>query len=899
MTDRTARSEDNALLRRFADRQDEDAFRALVDKYAGVVYGVALRRTGKNEAAEEIAQNVFLALARKAGSIAGRRALGGWIHRAATLESLKHLRNDATHQRHLAMIRDQQQEQQSTGDENLWKEIRPHLDELLNRLSTSEREILVEHYIEGQQFGEIASHIGISAAAAQKRSVRALEKLARFLTRRSVSVSSAFLGFGLAAELGHAAPAGFSGKIGSFVLASSTASTMATSFTSILTIMSTSKIAFAVAFLIAASVPVGMRLSESRASPTLNPTVSTAPVADPATADAGMRDPFDVERFRRSLERLQSDEPLNGFQSRRLQRLMFTLGPGEIREAIAVLDEFEEPERLRDIMGAAYARWAELDPENAVADAHSRPKDRWGYYPISNAWLTWAFSDWDAARVWNATSNDSFSFWSYIDWQAELDGELAVRRAAEIGEDFPAKADYFLSRAAGKWTEHEPDRAIAWMDEHLTDPVTRDDVIGSSMQQLGESDPQKALENMALIDNPERLREVRYNIFWAWSLLQPREAGTYFDESGGGESWNPNTVRSAGEAIARNDPVRALEIARNIEDPERSDSFYCGILCGATQSDLSLVREAAELEAGREAGRGVRPEQRQGDEALGCDHQALLLALTRDLAEPGLEQGRDLAQLLGGGGALQPGQRAPERLGQRDRARVALVAFFFEAAHDEPARFGRDPPLPDDARAGAGEQAIERGAQGVDVGLPVDRVGVVPLLGRHVVVGPAAGAGLGERERAFEREGEPEIAELDPPVRGSQQVARLHVAVHNAMGVRERERFGHLQRDDQGAPDRERAVLLDHGLEVRAVDVLEHERHVSVVAADDLDQGHDPRVVEARDRLTWKYSPPVRSAMSRKSSGLIGKLPRSHTGRPKISVPCCTRASSARPMRIV
>ena len=47
------------------------------------------------------------------------------------------------------------------------------------------------------------------------------------------------------------------------------------------------------------------------------------------------------------------------------------------------------------------------------------------------------------------------------------------------------------------------------------------------------------------------------------------------------------------EVIVRESGLITAEIARNIEDPERSDSFYCGILCGATQSDLSFVREAA------------------------------------------------------------------------------------------------------------------------------------------------------------------------------------------------------------------------------------------------------------------------------------------------------------------
>ena len=599
MTIAPSRTDDSTFLERFAETRDEDAFRALVDKYTGVVYGVALRRTGKHEAAEEVAQIVFQALARKAGSIAGRRPVSAWLHRAATLESLKHLRNDANHQRHLAMIREhQEQEHRSQEDESVWKDVRPFLDELLNRLSTNEREILVEHYIEGVQFDEIASRVGVSAAAVQKRSVRALQKLARLLTKRSIALSATFLAAGLGAELGRAAPVGLATKIGTSALNTSTAvsTSTATTLISTVTIMSTSKFAFVAAFLIAASVPVGFRVAESRASTSL--TLNSGDIfereAGSAIRKTAVSSEFDVERFRRSVERLHTSEPVNDRQSRRLQRLMLTLNVSDIQKALAVLEEFEMANSLLDIVGAAYVRWAELEPESAVADAHARPKSLWGYYPINSVWVTWAFSDWDAARAWNASNQDTFGFWSYLDWQAERDGELAVKHAAQIAEDFPEDGDRYVRRAFQAWSESDPDKAIAWMDENLTDPVPRDDFIGSGLQQLAERDPRKALDNMKLLDNPERLREVRFNVFWEWAHLQPSEAATYFDEINGAATWNVNTVRSVAESIAGHDPVRALEIARKLEDSERSDSFYCGILCSATQSDLGLVREAAD-----------------------------------------------------------------------------------------------------------------------------------------------------------------------------------------------------------------------------------------------------------------------------------------------------------------
>lgn len=54
-----------AALREFVEGA-APAFAALTERYAGLVYSAALRRTGSPEVAEEVAQNVFTILARKA-----------------------------------------------------------------------------------------------------------------------------------------------------------------------------------------------------------------------------------------------------------------------------------------------------------------------------------------------------------------------------------------------------------------------------------------------------------------------------------------------------------------------------------------------------------------------------------------------------------------------------------------------------------------------------------------------------------------------------------------------------------------------------------------------------------------------------------------------------------------
>jgi len=597
-------AEDQSLLRRFASTRDEGAFRELVEKYTSLVFGVAMRRTGQRDAAEEIVQTVFLVLARKAGSLGGQRSLGAWLHRTATFESLKSLRQDSTRQRHLDMIRDHQKTHLA-DDDALWKEVRPLLDQLLDKLPTSDREILVAHYFEGRQFAEIANRIGLTAAAAQKRGSRALKKLAGLLGKRGIVVPVAVLASGLGVELAHAVPVGLAAKIGTSVLGSTlTTASAGVSASSIITAMTTSKLAFAATFLIAASLPVGVHYAKSATAKTQEKSVHTgiAGSAEPAELQAGTKADakkwaFDANEFRESLRRLIAGGTVD---MREVQRQLLTLNLDEVQSAIAVLDEFQPPDtdRLHELMQFAYVRWAELDPSAATGDAGSRPTSPWGYYPLHGAWDTWAFSDWDSARVWARETqtefDHSFLYWGYLDTMGAIDGELTVARSYEIGEDLPKLRDQFLTRAMRVWATNEPENAIPWMDENLTEPLLRDHVIGEALESYGERQPADALDQVAeLIGNVERQSGVRYNIYWMWALQQPLAAADYLETSGG-EGWNENTLRSAGEAIARNEPERAIEVSRTISDAEGRDSFYVGILGGASESDFSLVIEAAD-----------------------------------------------------------------------------------------------------------------------------------------------------------------------------------------------------------------------------------------------------------------------------------------------------------------
>jgi RNA polymerase sigma factor (sigma-70 family) len=74
---------DAALLARFLARRDEAAFAALVARHGPMVLRTCRAVLRDANDAEDAFQATFLVLVRKAGSIRGREALGGWLHRVA------------------------------------------------------------------------------------------------------------------------------------------------------------------------------------------------------------------------------------------------------------------------------------------------------------------------------------------------------------------------------------------------------------------------------------------------------------------------------------------------------------------------------------------------------------------------------------------------------------------------------------------------------------------------------------------------------------------------------------------------------------------------------------------------------------------------------------------------
>ena len=179
---------DGQLLSRYSGSKDEVAFEALVARHGPMVLATC-RAILKNEHdVEDVFQATFLVLARKAGSIRGGDALGGWLHRVAyrasvqaSVEAKRRRRKEAE----AAAMAPSDMSHPGLGTDH---ELRPILHEEIDRLPEAERLPVVLCDLEGLTYEQAAEQLRWSEPTLRCRVSRARQRLKVRLTRRGVTI---------------------------------------------------------------------------------------------------------------------------------------------------------------------------------------------------------------------------------------------------------------------------------------------------------------------------------------------------------------------------------------------------------------------------------------------------------------------------------------------------------------------------------------------------------------------------------------------------------------------------------------------------------------------------------------------------------------------------------------
>jgi len=167
--------EDEVLVRRVAGSGDEEALSELYDRYAPLIYGAGVRYLGDRSLAEDLTQDVFMAVWRSAGSFDPSRAsFATWIHRIT--------RNRATDliRRRRARVRTVGEDSApEAGEEDPAGDLSRSFDvaSALSRLSPAHRELLTLAYFQGLSQREISDRTGTPLGTVKSRTTAALRAL--------------------------------------------------------------------------------------------------------------------------------------------------------------------------------------------------------------------------------------------------------------------------------------------------------------------------------------------------------------------------------------------------------------------------------------------------------------------------------------------------------------------------------------------------------------------------------------------------------------------------------------------------------------------------------------------------------------------------------------------------
>jgi RNA polymerase sigma factor (sigma-70 family) len=193
-----AQATDAQLLQRFVGEQDESAFRALLERHGPMVLGVCRRTLANPHDAEDAFQATFLLLVRKAGSLRDRDLVGNWLYGVAC-RIARRARQQAV-RRALPAAEVPDMAIAEAPPEALGTELRPLLDEELQRLPRKYRAPVVLCYLEGQTNEAAAHQLRCPTGTVKTRLARARDLLRDRLAQRGLALSTAALAAALAPD---------------------------------------------------------------------------------------------------------------------------------------------------------------------------------------------------------------------------------------------------------------------------------------------------------------------------------------------------------------------------------------------------------------------------------------------------------------------------------------------------------------------------------------------------------------------------------------------------------------------------------------------------------------------------------------------------------------------------
>ncbi|NNM28220.1 MAG: RNA polymerase sigma factor [Akkermansiaceae bacterium] len=424
MQDPQNRPDPRELLEAFvASKRSERAFTAVVENLRSLVYSSALRRTSRPRLAEEVTQDVFARLARKAESLCRHPSLQAWIFETTRRQAATAMRSERRRQRKIDALTSEAKARESNTPhpmDNLpnWTEAVPVLDEALDRLPEKERTIIIQRFYEGKKFREIANASGQTEGACKKRVQRALEKLSRMLSARGATLSATVIASALGSELARAAPVQSAAVMAPKALAATSSIPVTTLLTDTFRSMSKFKTTTmtAATVAVAAAIPFSQQTAEAKRIQAELRTVTSQQSASQQGAAKSMRTRVDWDQGAEGRTAGSLLASLDGPVDNRafIRHMMEVAGLSDPLTRCAVVSRLQRmsPEERMNLLRALKAYPMAMNAKDYLAKKilsaapEMSPGEKmdelivWGRSVSQNYLQDWATSDPDAAMQW-------------------------------------------------------------------------------------------------------------------------------------------------------------------------------------------------------------------------------------------------------------------------------------------------------------------------------------------------------------------------------------------------------------------------------------------------------------------------------------------------------------------
>lgn len=161
------------------------AFEIIYQRYHRRTYSLTMRMTNNTSEAEDLTQEVFIQLFRKAGSFRGDSAFSTWLHRLTVNQVLMHFRRRSVKNEKVSDDGEMpEQTVHGTANPNKMPVVdRIALKNAIGELPNGYRNVFILHDVEGYEHEEVARMMGISVGTSKSQLHKARLKLRGLLIK--------------------------------------------------------------------------------------------------------------------------------------------------------------------------------------------------------------------------------------------------------------------------------------------------------------------------------------------------------------------------------------------------------------------------------------------------------------------------------------------------------------------------------------------------------------------------------------------------------------------------------------------------------------------------------------------------------------------------------------------